>query len=291
METPAAKKFNATQPSQQEQRNSGLDSKKAASARHILLSEVLNRKVRTEKSVTLGKLKDMTFIDDPKYAEVTALIIGRPAGRPSLNVPWKDVVKIDEVETIVRDPSSGQGYSEFDRADEELLLRDKIVDKRILDLEGFAVQVVYDIQLLLVENKLFIVAADVSRSALFRRLGLGFFIKKSRRGEGKSEEKEDEIIPWKYVEPLGADLTETKGDLKLTVTKARLGDIHREDIADILEELNREERIHVFNALDSQVAASALEAIEPRVQREILAETSLERVGEIFAHMSAVQIA
>jgi magnesium transporter len=70
-----------------------------------------------------------------------------------------------------------------------------------------------------------------------------------------------------------------------------LGEIHHEDIADILEELNQEERIHVFNALDSRAAANALEVTEPRVQREILAETSGERVSEIFSHMSPVQIA
>ncbi len=285
----SAEKINGTQPSRKQQRNSIPDSK-AASARHLLLCEVLNRKVRTEKNITLGKLKDMAFIDDPKYAEITALIIGRPFGRPSLNVPWKDVIKIDEEETIVKDPPSGQEYSEFDRADEELLLRNKILDKRILDLEGSAVEVVYDMQLLLVENKLFIVAADVSRPALLRRLGIGALAKYSLRSERVAKDEEN-IIPWKYVQPLGADLTETKGDLKLTVTKRRLEDIRHEDIADILEELDREERIHVFNALDVQTAASALEATEPRVQREILAETSVERVGEIFAHMSPVQIA
>jgi Mg/Co/Ni transporter MgtE len=99
-----------------------------------------------------------------------------------------------------------------------------------------------------------------------------------------------DLIPWKYVQPLGPDLTATKGSVKLTVAKSRLEEIHPEDMADILEELGREERISVFNALDSRAAAAALGATEPRVQREILASTSAERVAKIFAHLSAVEI-
>jgi Mg/Co/Ni transporter MgtE len=102
--------------------------------------------------------------------------------------------------------------------------------------------------------------------------------------------KED-IIPWKYVQSLPADLTGTKGDVKLTITREGLKDIHPEDLADILEALTNEERIHIFRALDSEVAADALEATEPRVQREILASTSAERAAQIFAHLSPVQIA
>jgi hypothetical protein len=76
------------------------------------------------------------------------------------------------------------------------------------------VEVVYDMQLLLVESKLFVVAADVGRRALLRRLGVG----KIRKNVLENGQKED-FIPWKYVQPLGMDLTATKGDVKLTVAK------------------------------------------------------------------------
>lgn len=88
-----------------------------------------------------------------------------------------------------------------------------------------------------------------------------------------------------------ADLTGTKGDVKLTITREGLKDIHPEDLADILEELSHEDRIRIFSALDHEVAADALEATEPRVQREILASTSTERAAQIFVHLSPVQIA
>jgi Mg/Co/Ni transporter MgtE len=43
--------------------------------------------------------------------------------------------------------------------------------------------------------------------------------------------------------------------------------------------------------LDCETAADALEATEPRVQREIMASTSTERAAQIFTHLSPVQIA
>ena len=254
-------------------------------AKSFLLSELLGRSIVTKDGAKLGKLKDFVMKDDPKYAEVTHLLLGRPYGDPSQKVPWSDVMEVGDREITVQNPPQGS-YPEVGLDDDLLLLKDKILDKRVLDTAGFAIEVVYDIQLLLVEKKLFIVAADVSRHALMRRLGLG------RLGGGLPKDGGVEgFIPWKYVQPLGSDLTATKGDVRLTVAKSRLGEIHPEDLADILEELDREERIHVFNVLDTKAAALTLDAAEPQVQREILADTSIERVAQIFNHLSAVEIA
>ena len=272
-------------PSEQSHYPSDLVGKKVPTdAKRLLLSEILDRRVRTESGAKLGHLKDVVFRDDPKYAEVTALIVGRSLGRLPLRVPWTDVIDVGKEETVVQDPK--ENYPELKDLDDQLVLRDKILDKRVLDLTGFDVEVVYDIRLIHVDKKLFITAADVSHSALLRRIHLGKFSKHLLGDPSK-----EDIIPYRYVQPLGADLTDTKGDVKLTITKDGLRDIHEEDVADILEELNQEERIHIFRALDSKTAADALGATEPRVQREILAAVSTERVREIFSHMSPVEIA
>jgi CBS domain-containing protein len=265
--------------------NSGINAAgNVEKARNFLVSEIIGVRVKAKSGAKLGKLKDFVFVDDPKYAEVTTLIIGRPFGDPSLKIPWGGVLEFGADGIMVQDPPGGK-YPEVGPEEDLLLLKDKLLDKKILDTNGFAVEVVYDLQLLLVENKLFMVAADVSRGALMRRLGLGRFSRNVRR-RGEMED----FIPWKYVQPLEV-LTPTKGFVKLTVAKDRLGEIHPEDVADILEELDREQRIHVFNALDSKAAAGALGAAEPRVQREILASTNTERVAQIFVHLSPVEIA
>ena len=254
-------------------------------ARYLFLSEIINRKVQTKDGVTVGKLKDIVIKDEPRYAEVTSLIVERSLGRPSWNVPWSNVVDVTKEKTIIEEPPEGK-YPEIKHVGDQLLLGDKILDKRILDIEGFDVEVVYDIQLLFVERKLFVVGADVGRHAFLRRLGLGRAAKPLLGNSSK-----EDIIPWRYVQPLPADLTGTKGDVKLNITREGLKDIPPEDLADILEELSHEERIRIFNALEDEIAADALEATEPRVQREILASTSTDRAAEIFEHLSPVQIA
>lgn len=253
--------------------------------RYIFLSEIMNKKVETQNGVKVGKLKDLVFKDDPRYAEVTSVVVERPFGRPAWNVPWNNVVDVTAQKTVIQDPSEGK-YPEVKHGEALLLLRDEVLDKRILDIEGFDVEVVYDIQLLLVERKLFVVGADVGRHAFMRRLGFGKLAKSVLQNSSK-----EDVIPWRYVQSLPADLTGTKGDVKLTIAREGLKDIHPEDLADILEELSQEERIPLFNALDHEIAADALEATEPRVQREILASTSADRAAAIFQHLSPVQIA
>ncbi len=51
-------------------------------ARYLLLTEILDKKVKTQSGITIGKLKDLVIRDDPHYAEVTSLIIERSLGRP-----------------------------------------------------------------------------------------------------------------------------------------------------------------------------------------------------------------
>jgi CBS domain-containing protein/sporulation protein YlmC with PRC-barrel domain len=256
-------------------------------ARYLLISEVVDKKVKTQAGVTLGRLQDFVFLDDAKYAEVTNLVVRRPLGRPPLNIPLECVVRIDPAETIVKDPPEGQDYSSFEDVKELLLLRDKILDKRILDTRGFALDVVYDIQLLEVRQKLFIIAAEVGREARRRRLGVLGKLSGAALERGYSDQR----IPWKYVQSLGSDLTSTRGDVKLTVTREALNQIPPEDAAGILEELGREERLTIFNVLNSESAAKALGATEPRVQREIIADTDIGRLGQILAYLSPVEIA
>ncbi|HYA58552.1 MAG TPA: CBS domain-containing protein [Thermoplasmata archaeon] len=256
-------------------------------AQYLRVSELVDRKVRTEAGVTLGRLQDFVFADDPKYAEVTHLLVRRPFGRPPLTVPWPQVVRLDPLESVVRDLPGTRQYESVEDPGELLLLRDRILDKRILDTRGLGIDVVYDIQLLKAGSRLFVVAALIGQEARRRRLGLWGRVAASVSENHSPEER----IPWKYVQPVGPDLTSTAGDVRLTVTRDALGKIPPEDAADILEELNREERLTLFNALDSKAAAHALEATEPRVQREIIADTEAARLGQIIAHLSPVEIA
>jgi len=256
-------------------------------ARYLRVSELVDHRVRTEAGAALGRLQDFVFVDDPKYAEVTHLLVRRPFGRPPLKVPWPQVLRMDPSECVARDLPGTSSYESVEDPGELLLLRDRILDKRILDTRGLGIDVVYDIQLLRAGSQLFVVAALIGQEARRRRMGVWGRVAGSVSESPPTEGR----IPWKYVQPIGPDLTSTAGDVRLTVTRDALSRIPPEDAADILEELGREERLTVFNALDSKAAAAALGATEPRVQREIIADTEAARLGQIIAHLSPVEIA
>jgi CBS domain-containing protein/sporulation protein YlmC with PRC-barrel domain len=255
-------------------------------ARYFLLTELLDRPVLVGPEAVIGKLQDFVFRDDPKYAEVTHLVVRRPFGRQPWRVPWERVERIDERGVVLQEGDE-VSYPDFEPSEGQLLLRDQVLDKRILDTKGYALNVVYDIQLVSAGKKLFVVAADVSRSARRRRSALFRFGGVPESAGGQFEER----IPWRYVQSIGPDVTSTKGDVRLTVPRETLGEIRPEDLADILEDLSREQRLTIFNVLSSESAAKALEETEPRVQREILHDADAVRVERIFAHLSPVAIA
>ena len=82
-----------------------------------------------------------------------------------------------------------------------------------------------------------------------------------------------------------------KGNVKLNVLKEKLPDIHPVDLADILEELNEEQRTAIFNELDTEQASDTLEEIEPRVQRSLISSMDKERVAELIDEMTPAQAA
>jgi magnesium transporter len=94
-----------------------------------------------------------------------------------------------------------------------------------------------------------------------------------------------------YVQPLPAQISSFKGDVKLKVLKETLAEIHPVDLADIIEELDHEQRVVVFSSLDNEHASDTLEEIEPNVQRDIIASLTKEKVVQLLNEMTPGQAA
>jgi hypothetical protein len=161
-----------------------------------------------------------------------------------------------------------------------------ILDKRIIDTDEYEVEAVHDIHLLYSEGWMFVVHVDVSNAGLLRRLHFGWL---ARLLYG--DLKRLRLLPWRYVQPLPSDIGRFTGDVKLNVSRDKIRDIHPADLADILEELSGAERMSLFDALDTETAADALEESEPRVQRQLVASVHRERVVELLNTMTPAQIA
>jgi magnesium transporter len=250
----------------------------------FFLSEILDRRVfvRTNR---IGRLSDLAIVETGKLPEVTHVVVARPYGYPTLTIPWDKVLLISNHEVVL--DLGEETLAQFERAPQGnlILLHDHILDKKILDLDDHEVEVVYDVKLAFQNGKLYAAEVDFSRYRALRRLGF------HKLAKLLADRNKEDRVSWLYVQPLPEQLGSFAGDIKLTIPKAGLSEIHPVDLADILEELEGGQRVALFNALDAEQASDTLEEVEPRVQRELIHAIEKERAALLINEMSPAQAA
>jgi magnesium transporter len=251
--------------------------------REFFLSELVGRRIYL-KSNSIGKLKDLVIQENAgKIPEVTHLLVQRPYGDPHLLLPWDKITLISNTE-IVSEIVTTEGY-ELNPLDNYIFLKDYILDKKILDMDGHEIEVVYDVKLLFQNERLFVTEVDFNRFRILRRMGL------KKLANYLARYKEGSSISWLYVQPLPETIGSFVGNVKLNVLKENINDIHPVDLADILEELEGNQRIAVFNEIEPELASDTLEEVEPRVQRELIRSMEKQRVAGLINEMSPAQVA
>ena len=248
----------------------------------FFLSEIIDRKVYL-KTQRIGRLSDMVIVETGKFPEVSHFVVSRSFGYPSLLLPWDKLALISNTEIVfdVSDPA------EYERApaDGSILLRAHVLDKKILDMDDHEVEVVYDISLNFQGGKLYVSEVDFSRRRLLRRMGL------KKIADWISEQNKETTVSWMYVQQLPERIDTFKGHLKLKVLKENISDIHPVDLADILEELDGDQRLAVFKELEPEHASDTLEEVEPRVQRELIHAIEKRHAAQLINAMSPAQAA
>jgi magnesium transporter len=249
------------------------------------LSRVIGAAVRWNGK-KIGKLSDFVIVETGKIPEVTHLYIVRPFGYPSMIVPMSRVLAFSEREIILQIES----VELYEGSPEEsaFLLKDHILDKKVLDIEDREVEMVYDIRMVYRNGKIYVTDVDVSRYGLLRRIGLKFIADLIYK---LTPDREDQVISWTYVQPLPSPMGSFKGNVKLKVLMETLSEIHPVDLADILEELDNEQRVMIFSELDTDQASDTLEEIDPNVQRELVSSLNRERVVQLIDEMTPGQAA
>jgi magnesium transporter len=250
----------------------------------FFLSQILGAKV-TVGGKKVGSLKDLVIKENGTLPVVTHLYISRPFGESAL-VPWEKVSELNRKETTlaVEDISAFQGEPD----EKAVLLKDHILDKKAIDLDGREVEVVYDIKLVLRHKKLYVTDVDLSRYGLLRRVGLAGlanFIYEL------AESIRDQTVSWKYIQPLPESIGRFRGDVKLNVLKEKLADMHPVDLADILEEMDPDQRVELFEKLDPEHASDTLEEIDPNTQRDLVGSLKIEKVAQLIDEMTTGQAA
>jgi CBS domain-containing protein len=244
------------------------------------LSELIKRPICVEKLENrIGKLTDLVFSLTEPYPEAVGIYMEHGWGKPSTFIPWEKVSHLKEDSIIVRPPDNATYPPFIDQAG-WILLDKHLMGRTVVDMDDRRVEVVNDIHLLMSKEKLFLVHVDISFAGHLKRWGLG-----------KLKWIKEDLISWKFVQPLSVEDVVATGKVSLSVTKNQLTKLPSEDLADILEELPEEEQQALLLGLDSEKAAEALAEAEPRAQRQIIANIRQERARMIFSEMSVPQLA
>jgi len=251
----------------------------------FFLSDIIGRKtVWNDKPI--GKLQDIVILETGIIPEVTHFIIARPFGYHSLLIPWENIVELKNNEIIIN-ISTFEEY-EKDAVEPQVLLKDHILDKKVIDMDDNDVEIVYDIKLLLRNKKIYVTDVDSSKNGLLRRIGLKWL---ANFIYNLADKIKSDTIPWTYVQSLPEHISSFKGNVKLKVLKDKLLELHPVDLADIIEELDHSQRVAIFNELDTELASDTLEEIEPRVQRDLISSLEQEKVVELLNEMTPAQAA
>jgi magnesium transporter len=250
----------------------------------FFLSEILGRKVFL-KQQRIGRLADLAVTETGKLPAVSHLLIKRPYGYPTLIVPWDKVLMISNTEVVLDLGTEPSATYERPPPESVLLLRDHILDKKILDMDDHEVEVAYDIRLVFQGGTLYASEVDFSHYRALRRMGFKWLARVL------ADRNADARVSWLYVQPLLGSVDSFTGTVKLKVPKAALADIHPVDLADILEELDNPQRVALFNELEPEQASETLEEVEPRVQRELIGALKKDRAAKLINEMTPAQAA
>ena len=249
----------------------------------LFLSQILGKKIVDAKGLSLGRVSDLVANVADLYPPVTSVFYLPAGGKAPKRFLRAKVLEFKDQALVL--PFGPQDQSEGTLQEGELLLKESLLDKQIVDTHGAKILRVNDLHLLNAKGSLYLVHVDVGFRGLMRRVGLE-----------KATDKffqwffdyhlADHFIPWRFVQPLSSpDL------LRLKIAQNRLSLLHPADLADIIEELDIHKRSEVFQSLDVETAAEALEETDPKIQVRLIENLNPAKASDIIEEMSPSEAA
>jgi len=241
-------------------------------------SELLGRKIFDSAGRPVGKILDLTGNIGEIYPPVTEILLRSATDGKIVLFPWRRLAEVEG--KLIADPLQPGDLRAPNLRAGELLLKDTLLDKQVVDTDGAKIRRVNDLQFLKSHKTLYLVHVDVGFHGLLRRVGLERPINFLFRVLFDYT-LTDQLISWKFVQPVSSpDL------LRLTVAQKRLAQLHPADLADIIEDLDIHQRAAVFRSLDIETAAETLEETDPKIQVSLIEDLDTANASDIIEEMS-----
>jgi len=249
----------------------------------LFFSDILGRPVIAADGSPIGRLADLKVKLGEPFPRVSSLAVRKRRRKGLWELDWRQVQDLNS-RAVGLKPDAELGFRPLEVKNDEILLRDELLDKQVVDTFGAKIERVNDVHLLIVKQDLRLVHIDFGIRGILRRLGWLRALDAATNWLFAYQIGE-KMISWKYIQPLLSDLV--RGSLKLNVTSRKIHEIHPSDLADIIEELDTLNRSSVFRALDLQTAAQTLEEVEdPKLQVALIESAPVDRASDILEEMA-----
>ncbi len=247
------------------------------------LSELLGASVVDNTGRRIASVREVAMAPQEDLASVWALIVKTDLGRRMLLMAH--ISSVDPITGSFRAATPPAQWLPVEGTEGLLLLERDLLDQQIIDINGRKVVRVNDVHFLadMADGHVIlrVEAVDVGLRGAMRRLLKGVVPASALRS--LLANVSPSMIPWQFVDLIETDPARR---VKLKISHEKLSTLHPADIADIVEDLNPDQREAVFETLDEDVAADALEEVEdPKMKAQIMESLDSDRAADIVEEM------
>jgi CBS domain-containing protein len=239
----------------------------------VSLAGLIGRKVVNQDGQELGSVFDLVCHWDSTetYPPLTGIIL-----KVGWRKVWIGINSIKEIKpTQVLLNSAKLDLRDFKSRLGEASLSKEVLDHQLIDVDGARVVRASDLYIASFAGRTHLVAVDVGFKPLLRRLGPNSL---------RVKVTPDAVIDWATIQSFGGE-GEGRKQLKLASNRQELRRMRPGELADLLEDLGRNERQELLNALTPDLAADALEEMEPKELESLLRESTPEVGSNYLANM------
>jgi CBS domain-containing protein len=239
----------------------------------ISLAGIIGRPVINQDGGELGTVVDLVCHWDSiqTYPPLTGIII-----KVAWRKVWLPITSINQIKPNQVDLNSAKlDLRDFKPRQGEVSLSDEVLDHQLIDVDGARVVRASDLYIAYFNNQVHLVAVDVGFKPLLRRLGPKKF---------RTNVTPDAVIDWATIQSFGSE-NGSKSELKLSSNRQELRRMRPGELANLLEDLGRNERQELLSTLTPDLAADALEEMEPKQLEGLLREASPEEGSAYLTNM------
>lgn len=250
---------------------------------NFFFSKILHKNIQSYLGAVIGKLHDVVLDFSSSKAVIVALEIKSGNRKTYFSADFFEVYNDGKENYSIK--LNTDALKVLPNPENGFFLGRNFLDKQIVDINGKKVERVNDVRIGYVQGKWTILAVDIGLRGLLRRLGMEYPAIKISSLMNKN--LRNTLVLWDNVQTLSSAIP----DLQLSTSMSKLKTMHAADIADIIEELDRNNQKTIFDHLDEKQAAEVLEEMEAESQISILNTLPDERASDLLEIMPSDEAA